>query len=148
MASQNYSRTSKQGTSPFFHRREVVLSSEVKEILPLWAIGASKCPLYGGYLYCVLYWRVLSTVTGGCICACFVDSYFFPLCILPLCTVVECPELSEPEKSAIEYSAMPSVYNSRAEYRCASGYMLDGDRERVCQSSGAWSGSSPTCRRK
>lgn len=63
-------------------------------------------------------------------------------------TVVVCPELSEPENGDIKYSAMPTVYNSVAEYNCTSGHMLDGNQERVCQSDGTWSGISPSCRRK
>ena len=62
--------------------------------------------------------------------------------------VVVCPELNVPENSNIEYSDETRVVNSSAEYMCASGYMLDGDRVRVCQSDGTWSNSSPLCRRK
>lgn len=33
-----------------------------------------------------------------------------------------------------------------AEYTCANGYEnLSGDEDRVCQSTGRWSGSAPTC---
>ena len=38
-----------------------------------------------------------------------------------------------------------SVYNSTATYSCVEGYQLDGDMQRTCLSTGAWSGSEPEC---
>lgn len=33
-----------------------------------------------------------------------------------------------------------------ATYKCNSGFRLEGDRFRVCQSSGDWSGQAPSCK--
>ncbi len=32
-----------------------------------------------------------------------------------------------------------------AVYECLDQYKLEGDRERVCQSSGQWNGTQPSC---
>ncbi|XP_030620742.1 sushi repeat-containing protein SRPX2 [Chanos chanos] len=37
------------------------------------------------------------------------------------------------------------VADSRCDYTCAPGYQLEGDRYRVCQDAGKWSGIEPTC---
>ena len=64
-------------------------------------------------------------------------------------TVVVCPgDLREPDNGAIEYSQDPPIYQSLARYLCASGYMLDGTENRMCQADGTWNGNSPICRRK
>ena len=39
-------------------------------------------------------------------------------------------------------------FGSNASYTCETGYMLNGDMTRMCQDSGDWSGSAPTCDRK
>ena len=36
----------------------------------------------------------------------------------------------------------------RVVYSCNSGFQLNGDRRRQCQSTGVWSGSLPTCESK
>ena len=38
-----------------------------------------------------------------------------------------------------------TVFNSKANYSCDTGYVLAGDAIRTCQGSGLWSGSEPTC---
>lgn len=37
------------------------------------------------------------------------------------------------------------VVDSRCDYTCFQGYQIEGDRYRVCQEGGAWSGAEPTC---
>lgn len=36
----------------------------------------------------------------------------------------------------------------KATYTCDYGFELSGNSQRVCQASGEWSGSDPTCERK
>ena len=38
-----------------------------------------------------------------------------------------------------------SQYNSVARYTCSTGYVLDGQEERVCQENGSWSHEVPVC---
>ena len=35
-----------------------------------------------------------------------------------------------------------------ATYKCNFGFILEGDRFRVCESSGDWSGQAPSCKGK
>jgi len=37
---------------------------------------------------------------------------------------------------------------SQANYECRSGYIIEGDRIRVCQPNGEWSGRHPICKCK
>lgn len=66
--------------------------------------------------------------------------------IAPTCEPVPCKPLTKPEHGSINYSN-GSVYQSKAEYSCASGYHLsnEADRVRTCQSNGSWTGSDPSC---
>lgn len=34
---------------------------------------------------------------------------------------------------------------SRCDYSCFQGYQIEGDRYRICQEEGSWSGAEPTC---
>uniref|UniRef100_A0AAY4C068 Sushi repeat-containing protein SRPX2 n=1 Tax=Denticeps clupeoides TaxID=299321 RepID=A0AAY4C068_9TELE len=38
-----------------------------------------------------------------------------------------------------------TVVDSRCEYMCDPGHQIEGDRLRICQDGGSWSGSEPTC---
>lgn len=37
------------------------------------------------------------------------------------------------------------VVDSRCDYTCYEGYQIEGDRYRMCQEEGKWSGAEPTC---
>ncbi|KAI4880162.1 hypothetical protein NFI96_031180 [Prochilodus magdalenae] len=37
------------------------------------------------------------------------------------------------------------VVDSRCDYTCFQGYQIEGDRFRICQEGGTWSGAEPTC---
>ncbi|XP_026081472.1 sushi repeat-containing protein SRPX2-like [Carassius auratus] len=37
------------------------------------------------------------------------------------------------------------VVDSRCDYNCYEGYQIEGDRYRMCQEEGTWSGTEPTC---
>ncbi|KAK3536077.1 hypothetical protein QTP70_026938 [Hemibagrus guttatus] len=37
------------------------------------------------------------------------------------------------------------LVHSRCDYSCIQGYQIEGDRYRVCQEGGSWSGAEPTC---
>ena len=39
-------------------------------------------------------------------------------------------------------------YEDTCTFTCDTGYELTGSENRRCRSSGAWSGSAPTCRRE
>ena len=38
-----------------------------------------------------------------------------------------------------------TTVNALAEYECSAGYIMAGNDFKVCQSSGEWSGGTPTC---
>ncbi|XP_076814212.1 sushi, von Willebrand factor type A, EGF and pentraxin domain-containing protein 1-like isoform X2 [Clavelina lepadiformis] len=61
----------------------------------------------------------------------------------PVCEIVECVS---PETVAYAIIDMPSeTYGSVTKYTCESGYQMEGEPTRVCQETGAWSGSPPVC---
>ena len=41
-----------------------------------------------------------------------------------------------------------NIPGSRADYKCDSGFKLEGVAWRKCQESGEWSGQAPTCESK
>ena len=61
------------GTSHFVHCREVVLSLEIKNVPRIHV----RCPLNGGYLYCVHY--LVCPLSEVPLCT---YTYMYPLCVL------------------------------------------------------------------
>ncbi len=60
-------------------------------------------------------------------------------------TVTGCDHLSAPDNGRVDVTG--TSVGSTATYSCNRGYKLEGERVRVCQSSGEWSGLEPYCRR-
>ncbi len=58
---------------------------------------------------------------------------------------VTCPDLKNPSNGIVDYSS--NVYQSEARYHCNLGYSLIGESSRICQSSGQWTTSQPSCQR-
>ena len=58
-----------------------------------------------------------------------------------LSTVTNCSSLSDPPNGHVSYSGSGTTAN----YTCDSGYTLNGNGTRVCQTNGTWSGSAPSC---
>ena len=67
--------------------------------------------------------------------------------IYSICTfsysAVNCPDLAGPANGQVVPSG--TIPASTATYTCNSGYRLNGDSSRICQESGQWSGTVPTC---
>lgn len=57
--------------------------------------------------------------------------------------VIKCVALSDPLLGSVSVSG--TVVGSTATYTCNHGTILIGDRRRVCEDSGWWSGSEPRC---
>ncbi|XP_064386870.1 sushi, von Willebrand factor type A, EGF and pentraxin domain-containing protein 1-like [Halichondria panicea] len=65
----------------------------------------------------------------------------------PTCQVLsECGLLATPINGNVEMSA-GSECGSKADYNCTVGYELRGVMSRVCQVSGLWNGTMPSCER-
>jgi len=45
----------------------------------------------------------------------------------------------------VSYSDTGRIINTVANHTCGTGYTLNGNAQRTCQSSGSWTGSAPTC---
>ena len=58
---------------------------------------------------------------------------------------MDCGVLDDPENG--EVSLTGTILGSKATYSCNSGYVLEGESTRVCQSNRKWSGEAPTCER-
>ncbi|CAI8052865.1 CUB and sushi domain-containing protein 3 [Geodia barretti] len=59
---------------------------------------------------------------------------------------VQCPTIDSPINGSLLISGTGAgVYQETATYACETGFNLVGMSERVCQSDGTWSGSTPTC---
>jgi formylglycine-generating enzyme len=62
----------------------------------------------------------------------------------PTCLPADCGVLSAPVNGVVV--APTTTYGSTAIYSCmTAGYTLSGGAARICQSSGSWSGGTPTC---
>ena len=66
-------------------------------------------------------------------------------CIL-FSTAVNCYSLTNPASGRVSYSA-GTTFGQAATYSCNTGYSLVGGSTRICQATGVWSGSAPTCQR-
>jgi formylglycine-generating enzyme required for sulfatase activity len=62
----------------------------------------------------------------------------------PQCEPVDCGTLPNPGNGTV---AIPdgTTLGGTATYSCSAGFTLVGARTRTCQTSGAWSGSAPSC---
>ncbi|KAL1421547.1 hypothetical protein MTO96_022986 [Rhipicephalus appendiculatus] len=56
-----------------------------------------------------------------------------------------CPSLFPIPNGVVDVPPGKQGVNSKAEYRCNTGYKLVGVAERVCQADGTWSGQEPHC---
>ena len=59
---------------------------------------------------------------------------------------MDCGTLSDPRNGDVDFSS--TTFNSKATYSCDKGYVLVGQKLRVCQVNGVWSGKAPTCKSK
>ena len=57
--------------------------------------------------------------------------------------VVNCGSLSSPANGLVR--APYTTAGSTAEYGCLAGYALSGSSTRICQATGSWTGTAPTC---
>jgi len=62
----------------------------------------------------------------------------------PLIAAPGCIALRHPDNGEVVLEGV-GVVGARAEYACREGYQLRGNSVRVCQASGWWSDSEPTC---
>ena len=56
---------------------------------------------------------------------------------------VVCPALSRPENGIVTLNGV--TFGSLATYVCNTGFVLDGNVQRMCLATGEWSGSDPSC---
>ena len=63
--------------------------------------------------------------------------------MIPLFTV-GCSSLANPTNGQVSHTGGTTL-GQTATYSCNTGYNLVGDSTRTCQSTGVWSGSTPTC---
>ena len=61
-----------------------------------------------------------------------------------LLAVVNCGTLTDPANGEVDHTA-GTTYQQTVTYSCDTGYNLVGDSTRICQATGVWSGSAPTC---
>ena len=62
---------------------------------------------------------------------------------VPSCKPIDCGKPSEPRNGEAVYAQ--TVFKSSIRYICNQGYELSGNEVSVCQASGSYSGSVPTC---
>ena len=63
---------------------------------------------------------------------------------IPFSTVVDCGIETNPDNGQV-IRANGTTFGQTATYSCDTGYNLVGDSTRMCQATGVWSGSAPTC---
>uniref|UniRef100_A0A8C0BA79 Sushi, von Willebrand factor type A, EGF and pentraxin domain-containing protein 1 n=1 Tax=Buteo japonicus TaxID=224669 RepID=A0A8C0BA79_9AVES len=62
----------------------------------------------------------------------------------PLCIPVSCSPPSVLENGQV--TGEEYTFQRHTEYSCNEGFVLDGDRSRVCLANGSWSGIAPVCK--
>ena len=63
---------------------------------------------------------------------------------IPFSTVVDCGTQTNPDNGQVTH-VNGTTFGQTATYSCDIGYNLLGDSTRMCQTTGVWSGSTPTC---
>ena len=61
--------------------------------------------------------------------------------------MVHCGTLTNPANGQVSHTAGTTL-GQTATYSCNPGYNPVGDITRICQATGVWSGSAPTCQCK
>lgn len=61
------------------------------------------------------------------------------------CQAVNCGALTPPANGGVSTNTGNNLYNSIASFTCSPGYTLSSAATRTCGSTGAWSGTTPTC---
>ena len=59
-------------------------------------------------------------------------------------TVLDCSTLPNITNGAVDLSE-GTTFPSMAVYSCDAGYEMQGDPVRMCNASGVWNGTEPTC---
>ena len=59
---------------------------------------------------------------------------------------MDCGTLIDPGNGRVSHTT-GTTFGQAATYSCDTGYNLMGDSIRMCQATGVWSGSAPTCQR-
>lgn len=60
------------------------------------------------------------------------------------CIAIDCGRLRNPPFGRVDLAG--TVINARATYACIPGYVLIGNKFRICLINGRWSGETPVCR--
>ena len=71
-------------------------------------------------------------------------SYMYKVMFLSI--VVDCGSVTDPANGQVSHTS-GTTFGQTATYSCNTGYNLVGDSTRICQATGQWSGSAPTCQR-
>ena len=65
-------------------------------------------------------------------------------CLFPI--EITCSELQDPMNGLVQVNG--TTIGSRADYKCNSGFKLEGVAWRRCQDNGEWTGEAPVCKSK
>ena len=57
--------------------------------------------------------------------------------------ITDCGQVPQVQNGSVSFSS--TNFPSSAEYSCAHGYVLHGNKNISCQSNGTWSESTTTC---
>ena len=66
--------------------------------------------------------------------------------LLSLLLVMDCGSPGFPENG--DSIVGETIYNSTVTHVCNEGYILIGDKKRICHGNGTWSGVFPECKRE
>ena len=72
------------------------------------------------------------------------NKYTYHVASLFFMTVVDCGTLTNPTNGQVSHTGR-TTFGQTATYSCDTGYILVGGNTRMCQATGIWSGSEPTC---
>ena len=81
---------------------------------------------------------------GSEVLTCGDDENWSPAAPTLTCTIRDCMGLAAPTNGSVDMSG-GTTFGETATYSCDSGYSLSGSTTRMCDATGSWSGSAPTC---
>ena len=97
-------------------------------------------------VYCVYF--IFCTIKCITCMVCTACTYVYNVCAsnyldVFLIAAIDCGSPSSISNGNVDISS--TTFNSRAGYRCNTGYQLQGSSTRTCQDNEQWSGQAPQC---
>ena len=91
----------------------------------------------------VVFQVLVCSCSFAIVCYTFCDLFAYSF---SLHLAITCDDLPDPTYGSVTLTG--NRVGAYANYKCDYGFQINGDNQRVCLSTGKWSGAAPVCDRK